>query len=61
MLYRALSIAAVRAGGIRGTSDPVHVSGNGCVVPAAKSGQVDPIYAWEVLFALCVKGWGGGS
>ena len=40
-------------------SNPVHVSGDGRVVPTTKSEQMDPIFAWEVLFALRVCVWGG--
>ena len=54
MLYRALNSVTVRAIGVRSTSYPVYVGGDGCVVATTKSGKIDPIFAWEVLFALCV-------
>ena len=54
MLSRALNSVAARAVGVRSRSYPVHVDGDGCVLSTTKSGKVDPIFALEVLFALCV-------
>ena len=54
MLCRALNNVAARAVGVRSTSYPVQVGGDGCVVPTTKSGNVDPIFTWEAMFALCV-------
>ena len=62
MLHRALRGVALDTGSSGSTPDPVHVCGDGCVVPTAETGQMDPIFAWEVLFACCVcDGWGGSK
>ena len=60
MRYRALNSVTARAIGVRSTFYSVHVGGDGCVVPTTKSGKMDPIFACEVLFALCVYGRGDG-
>jgi len=60
VLYRALNVRTMRAVGILSTSYSVHVCGDGSVVSTTKSEQVDLIFAWEALFALCMYGgWSG--
>ena len=51
MFCRALSIIAMEAGTVMSTSCSVQVCGYWSVVSTTKSGEVDPIFAWEVLFA----------
>lgn len=37
----------------------MHVFGDSSVMPTTKPGQVDPVLAWEVLFAFSVFEGGG--
>ena len=61
MLHCALGIIAVRARRGGSKSYTVHVCGDGCVMPTTKPGQVDPVFAWEVLFACVYEGLEGAE
>ena len=61
MLQSAHCSVAVGAGLLRGKSYAVHVLWDGSVMPTTKPGQVDPVFAREVLFAFCVREGGWGS
>ena len=59
MLHSALCIIAMRARRVGSKSYTVCVCGDGSVVATTKPGQVDPVFAWEVLFVCVYEGWGG--
>ena len=60
VLHCPLCVAAKGAGGVCSTSYPVHVCGDGGVVTTAKAREMNSVFAWEVVFLSCVRGWGWG-